>query len=61
MDISQSEEWSGTINELRAVVRAELFEDVCASRARTVRMDASTFNGGKKSFPVLKKALNSWN
>jgi hypothetical protein len=38
MDLSQSKEGSGTINELRAVVRAKSFEDVCASRASTVRM-----------------------
>ena len=56
MDVSRSEEWSGTINELRAVVRAKFAEHVCASRASTVRMDASTifsFNVKQISFPVL--------
>ena len=47
MDISQSEEWSGTITELRAVVRAKLTKDTgvrVAPRASTVRMDASMHN-----------------
>ena len=53
MDISQSEEWSGTMNKLKAVVRAKLAKDtgvrvaddhVCAPRASTVRMDASMHN-----------------
>ena len=57
MDLSQSEERSGTINELRAVVRAELFEDVCASRASTVRMDARTFNGKQKILPCFKEGI----
>ena len=52
MDISQSEEGSGTMNELRAVVRAKLAkepgvraaDDVCTPRASTVRMYASIHN-----------------
>ena len=36
MDVSQSEEWSGTMNEFRAVIRAKFAEDVFASRASTV-------------------------
>jgi len=43
MDISQSEEWSGTITELRAVVRAKIVKDTgvrVAPRASTVKMDA---------------------
>ena len=43
MDVSQSEEWSGTMNEFRAVIRAKLAEDVCSSRASNVeRMLAQT-------------------
>ena len=36
MDVSQSEEWSGTMNEFRALVRAKLADNVCVSRASTV-------------------------
>ena len=59
------------MNELRSLVRAKLAEDtgvrvaddVCAPRASTVRMDASTipsFKGKPESFTVWKKAFNNW-